>query len=129
MAVLRLMDGYHGADPQSAIVTPGQNEKHCLAGALHTSTGQLVWGEHFHKTTAVRRWLAENPKFELRFQPIYHPWVNQIERLCKAMQDTVIRNHQCRTLTELCPHVERFLDVVQPFPANGHGVAELGSAI
>jgi len=151
-----------GADQQSAIVTPGQNEKHYLAGALHASTGQLVWVEHFykntrlfikllnavrrayrratrivlildnyiiHKTKAVQRWLAENPKFELRFQPVYHPWVNRIERLWKAMHDTVTRNHQCRTLTELCQHVERFLDVVQPFPGNGHGVAELGSAI
>ena len=82
-----------------------------------------------HKTRAVKRWLANNPKFELLFQPVYHPWVNQIERLWKAMHDTVTRNHQCRTLTDLYQHIARFLDVVQPFPGNGQSVARIGSAI
>jgi len=82
-----------------------------------------------HKTRRVSRWLAQNPKFELRFQPVYHPWVNRIERLWKAMHDTVTRNHRCTSLTELCQHVARFLHVVQPFPGARHGVAHFGSAI
>ena len=82
-----------------------------------------------HKSELVERWLSANPKFELLFQPAYHPWVNVIERLWKAMHDTVTRNHRCRSMFELCQHVARFLEAVQPFPGAGHGVAHLRSAI
>ena len=143
---------------QTAVPTPGQNEKHYIAGALHAHTGRLVWVEHprknsvlfvklleqlrshyrranrivlildnyrIHKSQLVERWLENNPKFQLLFQPTYHPWVNVIERLWKAMHDTVTRNHRCRSMFELCQHVARFLDIVQPFPGSGHGVAHL----
>ncbi|MCP5150375.1 MAG: IS630 family transposase [Chromatiales bacterium] len=82
-----------------------------------------------HKACAVQRWLRNNPKFELVFQPVYHPWVNRIERLWRAMHDTVTRNHRCKDMTELCSNVTRFFEVVQPFPGAGHGVAHLRSAI
>lgn len=82
-----------------------------------------------HKTGAVGHWLHHNPKFELLFQPVYYPWINRIERLWKAMHDTVTRNHRCETLYELCQDVKRFFQVVQPFPGAGHGVARFGSAI
>ena len=41
------------------------------------------------------------------------------------MHDTVTRNHRCRSTHELCQSVARFLEVVQPFPGNGHGAANL----
>ena len=28
---------------QKRVLTPGQNQKHYLAGALHTHTGQVFW--------------------------------------------------------------------------------------
>lgn len=76
-----------------------------------------------HKSKAANRWLDGHPKFELLFQPVYHPWVNRIERLWKAMHDTVTRNHRCRTLEALCRNVAKFMDVVQPFPGAGHATA------
>ena len=79
-----------------------------------------------HKSRAVAAWLAEHPKFELLFQPAYHPWVNRIERLWKAMHDTVTRNHRCRTIEQLCAQVARFLEAVQPFPGAGHACATMG---
>lgn len=82
-----------------------------------------------HRSRLTQRWLAHNPKFELLFQPAYHPWVNRIERLWKQLHDTVTRNHGCSTLNELLAQVKRFLEVVQPFPGAGHGVAQFGSAI
>ena len=82
-----------------------------------------------HKSRVIERWLAENPKFQFLFQPTYYPWVNIIERLWKSMHDTVTLNHRCRSMYELCQSVARFLEVVQPFPGNGHGVALLRSAI
>ena len=143
---------------QTGVVTPGQNQKHYLAGALHAHTGRIVWVEHARKTselfikllevllrtyrratrlvlildnyiirksTVVKRWLAANPKFELLFQPTYSPWVNRIERLWKAMHDTVTRNHQCKTFQELSQHISRFLEAASPFPGNQHGLALL----
>ena len=82
-----------------------------------------------HKADAVSAWLERNPKFSFLFQPVYYPWVNRIERLWKAMHDTVTRNHQCKTMYQLCQNVKRFFDVVQPFPGAAHGVAQLRSPI
>ena len=38
---------------QSAVITPGQNEKHYVAGALHARTGRLIWTEHRRKNTTL----------------------------------------------------------------------------
>jgi len=143
---------------QVGIPTPGQNEKHYIAGALHAHSGRLVWVEHatknttlfiklletvrrtyraarrihfildnyiIHKSERTQRWLSKNPKFRMVFQPTYSPWVNQIERLWKAMHDTVTRNHRCTRFRDLAQRVIRFLDVVQPFPGNQHALATL----
>lgn len=78
-----------------------------------------------HKSGITLRWLRNHPKFQLLFQPVYHPWVNRIERLWKAMHDTVTRNHRCKTMNELMRSVRRFLVVSQPFPGNQHALAKL----
>jgi transposase len=149
----------HGWMPrgeQTAVPTPGKNQKRYIAGALHARTGRVVWvqGERktsllfinllywlkrtyrsarrivliadnyiVHKSTTTLRWLARNPKFTLLFQPAYHPWVNRIERLWKALHDTVTRNHQFHSMEALMAAVARFLDVCQPFPGNRHALA------
>jgi transposase len=77
-----------------------------------------------HKSHVTARWLANNPKFQLLFQPAYHPWVNRIERLWKALHDTVTRNHRYLTMAQLSEAVHRFLDVCQPFPGNNHALAK-----
>ena len=51
-----------------------------------------------HRSRRTLRWLAQNPKFELLFQPVYHPWVNRIERLWKQLHDTITRNHRHPTM-------------------------------
>ena len=137
----RIGSGWMRRGEQTAVPTPGQNQKHYIAGALHAHTGRLVWVEHerktsvlfvkllealrgqyrrakrivlildnykIHKSQMVERWLVKNVKFRLLFQPVYHPWVNVIERLWKAMHDTVTRNHRCRSMYELCQLVARF---------------------
>lgn len=76
-----------------------------------------------HKSHVTRRWLAANPKFELLFQPAYHPWVNRIERLWKQMHDTVTRNHRYATMEKLMGAVRRFLVVCQPFPGSQPALA------
>jgi transposase len=143
---------------QVGVPTPGQNEKHYVAGALHAHTGKLVWAEHptkdstlfiklleavrktyraanrinfildnyiIHKSELTERWLSKNPKFRMVFQPTYSPWVNQIERLWKAMHDTVTRNHRCTRFYDLAQRIIRFFEVVQPFPGNHQALATL----
>jgi len=76
-----------------------------------------------HSSRIARAWLAHHPRVRLLFQPAYHPWVNAIERLWKAMHDTVTRNHRHKTLPDLMRAVRRFLKVAQPFPGNHHALA------
>ena len=78
-----------------------------------------------HKSRETRAFLASNPKFKLVFQPTYHPWVNRIERLWKALHDTVTRNHHWRTMEQLMDAVRLFLGAAQPFPGAGHGLASI----
>jgi len=80
-----------------------------------------------HRSRKTNSFLKRNPKFELVFQPVYHPWVNQIERLWKALHDTVTRNHRHRSMEALMKAVRRFLEVVQPFPGACHGIARAGA--
>ena len=78
-----------------------------------------------HSSKETTAFLKANPKFELRFQPVYHPWVNRIERLWKAMHDTVTRNHRFKSMDELMEAVRQFLEAVQPFPGAGHALARI----
>lgn len=76
-----------------------------------------------HDSRLVRGWLARHPRFKRLFQPVYHPWVNRIERLWKQLHDTVTRNHRCKDLDTLMNAVRRFMNVCQPFPGNHPGLA------
>jgi transposase len=76
-----------------------------------------------HKSRLTQMWLAAHQQFRLLFQPVYHPWVNRIERLWKTLHDTITRNHRYSTINQLMKGVRRFLHVVQPFPGNRHAFA------
>lgn len=81
-----------------------------------------------HKSQVARAWMAHNPRFTLLFQPTYHPWVNDIEKLWKQMHDTVTRNHTHRSITTLMNAVRVFLRNVQPFPGADYADARLTGA-
>jgi len=76
-----------------------------------------------HDSRIVRGWLARHPRFKRLFQPVYHPWVNRIERLWKQLHDTVTRNHRCKDLATLMNAVRRFMGVCQPFPGSHPALA------
>ena len=79
-----------------------------------------------HKSRRTQQWLAQQgQKFTFLFQPIYHPWVNRIERLWKALHDTVTRNHRYASMNALLAAVRRFMLVVQPFPGAGQALAKV----
>jgi transposase len=76
-----------------------------------------------HKSRLAQAWCSYHPRIRLLFQPAYHPWVNDIEHLWKAMHDTVTRNHRYPTLNKLMMAVRRFLKAAAPFPGGGHAFA------
>lgn len=147
------------------MVTPEQNEKYYLAGALHSGTGKVSYvGGHsksstliisllrhlkatyrraktitlivdnytIHKSHERQRWLKANPKFSVIYQPVYSPWVNQVERLWQAFHDTITRNHQCRNVA-VAGQSSSFYENRQSIPRRktwaGKSVAVLGAAI
>ena len=77
-----------------------------------------------HKSRKTTAFLNRNEKFELLFQPTYHPWVNRIERLWKALHDTVTRNHRHSTMDSLMAAVRIFMKAAQPFPGAGQFLAK-----
>ncbi len=52
-----------------------------------------------HKSAMTKCFLSRHPKFKLLFQPVYHPWVNRIERLWKKLHDTVTNYSQIWCMT------------------------------
>jgi len=78
-----------------------------------------------HKSRQALAWLRKNPKFELVFQPAWHPWLNIIERLWKQLHDTVTRNHRRTSIRHLMEDVRRFMANCQPFPGANPGLAKL----
>ena len=143
---------------QKRVVTPGQNEKYYLAGALHSGTGKVsyVGGNSkssvlfisllkhlkstyrraktitlivdnyiIHKSRETQRWLKQNPKFRVIYQPVYSPWVNHVERLWQALHDTITRNHQCGSMWQLLKKVNHFMETASPFPGGKHGLAKV----
>jgi transposase len=76
-----------------------------------------------HRSQMVQGWLKRHPRVRLLFQPVYHPWVNRIERLWKQLHDTVTRNHRCANQQKLMKAVRRFMEVCQPFPGSDPALA------
>lgn len=71
-----------------------------------------------HKSGITKTFLEHNTKFQLLFQPVYHPWVNRIELVWKQLHDTVTRNHRHSTMKTLMEDVRMFMDNVSPFPGS-----------
>ena len=134
---------------QPTVVTPGRNRKTYVAGALNARTLRVLSSELFlpslealtrayrraqrlylsldndgiHDSLIVRGGLARPPRIKRLFQPVYHPWVNHIERLWKQLHDTVTRNHRGKDLDTLMNAVRRFMQVCQPFPGRHPALA------
>lgn len=71
-----------------------------------------------HKSAITTNFLEHNKKFQLLFQPVYHPWVNKIELVWKQLHDTVTRNHRQATMNQLMVDVRKFMNNVSPFPGS-----------
>jgi len=78
-----------------------------------------------HKSAMTQCFLKCNPKFQILFQPAYHPWVNKIELLWKQLHDTVTRNHRQPTMNKLMTAVRTFMSCVSPYPGNHVQLAQV----
>jgi hypothetical protein len=85
------------------------------------SSGTTNFG--IHDSRLARAWISHHSRFRLLFHPAYHLWGNVIERLWKAMHDTVTRNHRYTTLDQSMRAVRRFLKVAQLFPGSHHALS------
>lgn len=66
---------------------------HTVGENHHTDRGQLHYPQKPGNTA-----LAEG---EPEVQGHYSPWMNHVERLWQALNDTITRNHQCRSMWQL----------------------------
>ena len=71
-----------------------------------------------HKSSIILQRPTNNPKFELLFLPVYHPWINLIGRLWKVMHETVTCNHHHRSTAGLMGSVRRFAESCQSLIPN-----------
>ena len=54
-----------------------------------------------HKTPAIRKWLAEHPRFYMHFMPTYSSWMNQVERWFGCITEQLIRRGDHRSVQAL----------------------------
>ena len=95
-----------------------------VTGAVKRLSEQVV-----RKRRAMRRRLAPNTRFRIRFMPTGYSWTDAVKQPWRAMHDTVIRNRRCRSSFEPGQSVDRCPQVVLPLPGNVHGIECLRSAI
>jgi transposase len=63
-----------------------------------------------HKTPAVKRWLARNPRFHLHFTPTGASWLNLVERLFAEITNKLIRRGVHRSVTALEKDIRAWLE-------------------
>ena len=64
-----------------------------------------------HKTPAVKRWLARNPRFHVHFTPTSASWLNQVERWFATLTERQIRRGTHRSTVELERAIREYLSI------------------
>jgi transposase len=63
-----------------------------------------------HKTPAVRRWLAQHPRFVLHFTPTSSSWINLVERWFAELTTKLLKRGQHRSVRALNADIRRWID-------------------
>jgi transposase len=63
-----------------------------------------------HKTPAVRRWLAQHPRFVLHFTPTSSSWINLVERWFGELTTKLLRRGQHRSVRQLNTEIRQWID-------------------
>lgn len=64
-----------------------------------------------HKTPAVKRWLAQHPRFHVHFTPTSGSWLNQVERWFASLTDKALRRAVHRSVAELTAAIDSYIAV------------------
>src|SRR5450830_237644 len=54
-----------------------------------------------HKTPAIRKWLADHPRFHMHFTPTYSSWINQVERFFAYVTADLLQRSDHRSVQAL----------------------------
>jgi transposase len=63
-----------------------------------------------HKTAAVKRWLARNPRFHMHFTPTSASWLNAVETLFAALSKRRLNRGVFHSVLELNQTIRDYLD-------------------
>jgi len=63
-----------------------------------------------HKTPAVKRWLAQHPRFHLHFTPTGGSWLNLVETWFSTLTNQRLRRGSFRGVRELVAAIREYLD-------------------
>lgn len=70
-----------------------------------------------HKHAAIKRWIAQRPRYHVHFTPTYSSWLNQVEIWFNIITQRAIRRGTFKSVKELIQKIEQF---VQHWNKNGH---------
>ena len=63
-----------------------------------------------HKTPAVKRWLARNPRFHFHFTPTYSSWLNQVERFFGLLTEHALKRGSHTSVSKLREAILAYVD-------------------
>lgn len=78
-----------------------------------------------HRSNRTDQWFDDHSRVARIFQPVYHPWVNRIERLWEQLHATVTRHHKFDDLETLMDAVWQFTRAAEPFPGSDPRLAKV----
>jgi len=88
---------------QKEVVTPGQNVKRYLAGALDIRTGQLLWVEGERKTSALFIALLDQLLVRYRWAEVIHVIVDNFRIHTSTMVQTALQGYRGRVQLHFLP--------------------------
>jgi len=62
-----------------------------------------------HKHQAVKRWLAEHPRYQVHYTPTYASWLNQVEIWFNVITQKAIRRGTFKSVKELTAKINHFV--------------------
>ncbi len=62
-----------------------------------------------HKHPAVRKWLADHPRYHVHFTPTYSSWLNQVERWFGLITEKAIRRSSFESVKDLIQRIQLFV--------------------
>ena len=63
-----------------------------------------------HKHAAVKRWLAEWPRYQLHFTPTNSTWLNQVERWFGSLSEQALKRGRSRSVRDLVDQIRAFTE-------------------